>query len=83
MATNKSSGYWFPRRGLHVGHFPLWTWLFPPFWLILIPVYLVWAAAILMWFVISIPVNIIRLATNRKEPPAARYDPYTGERLAP
>jgi hypothetical protein len=86
VTTNKT-GYWFPRRGLHTGHFPLWTWLFPPFWLILVPVYAIWLVAILIWFIISIPVNLvllfIRLATRHEPPPVARFDTQTGAPLAP
>ena len=74
--------FWFPQRALRAGHFPLWTWLFQPFWLILVPVYAIWLVGLAALFAISIAVNIIRLATHHEEkPPAARYDPYTGERL--
>jgi hypothetical protein len=95
MATEKT-GYWFPRRVLHTGHFPLWTWLFPPFWLILVPMYALWLVALVIWLVISIPVNLVRIATHRQAKPVpryntltgkplepARYDVYTGELLAP
>jgi hypothetical protein len=39
--------------------------LVPPFWLILVPVYAVWLFALLVWLIISIPVNLIRFALPR------------------
>jgi hypothetical protein len=80
MATKKQGGYWFPRRWLHTGHFPVWVWLFPPFWLLLVPIYACWLVALAIWLVISIPVNLVLLFTRRQ--PKARYDVYTGKRLS-
>ena len=57
--------YWFPQNALRKGHFPAWTWLFPPFWLVLVPVYLIWLAALAILFLVSIPVNLIRWAASR------------------
>jgi hypothetical protein len=57
--------YWFPQRALHSGHFPAWCWLFPPFWLVLIPVYAAWLLGLAVLFVVLIPVNLIRLAVGR------------------
>ena len=54
-------GFWFPQGALRRGHFPLWTWLFPPFWLILVPVYLIWLIGLAVLFVfVALPVNLIR-----------------------
>jgi hypothetical protein len=83
MSDNR---YWFPKRALHTGHFPLWTWLFPPFWLILVPVYAIWLVALAILFLVSIPVNLVLLATHRQAKPAAsvaRFDTQTGKPLAP
>jgi hypothetical protein len=57
--------YWYPRRALHSGHFAAWTWLFPPFWLILVPVYAGWVVALAVIFVLTIPVNVVRLVIGR------------------
>jgi hypothetical protein len=54
--------YWYPRRILTTGHFPAWTILFPPFWPMLLLAYTLWLVAIVAWFVISVPVNLVRLA---------------------
>ena len=81
-----NSGYWFPSRVLHVGHPPVWCWLFPPFWLVLVPAYAVWLVAVLVWFVISLPVNLVRATTHHEAaipPIPPRFDTQTGEHLPP
>ena len=46
----------------------------------MIPIYLLWLAMIAVFFIVLLPVNIVRMFTTEK-PKQPLYDMYTGERL--
>jgi len=72
------SRFIYPTRGLRTGHPGPLAWFF--FWWLLIPIYLLWLAMIAVFFIVLLPVNIVRLFTTQK-PKQPLYDMYTGERL--
>jgi len=72
------SRFIYPTRGLKTGHPGPLAWLF--FWWLLIPIYLLWLVIAAAFFIVLLPVNIVRRFTAPKpEPPL--YDVYTGRRL--
>ena len=72
------SRFIYPMRGLKTGHPGPLGWLF--FWWLLIPIYLLWAVVAVAFFVVLLPVNLVRLFTAPKPKPPL-YDVYTGRRL--
>ena len=72
------SRFYFPQRALHSGHPGPLAWFF--FWWLLIPIYLLWLAMTAVFFIVLLPVNIVRLLTTEK-PKQPLCDMYTGERL--
>jgi len=70
--------YWYPQR-VRQGGLPMWCWLIPLLWPLLLTYYAIRIVLLAFWLLVSIPVNLMRLVIHRSAAP--RYDEYTGERV--